>query len=111
MSLTVGELRAAIANAPDDASVTLVYEGAMRHAVGVTAAPNGMMVVLRTICSERKAKHFSVVEDGLIGGFASMGMSDDDIAEILGRPTDSVTKRRKTLKRKQLLPFPHMGAR
>ena len=97
MSFAVGELRKALANAPDDAAVMLIYEGAMRHAVGVTVAPNGAVAVIRSHGNPRQSKHFSVVEDGLIGGFNAMGMSDELIAEVLERSAESIKKRKKTI--------------
>ena len=97
MSLKVGELRKAIADTPDDATVMLVYAGVMRHAVGITVAPNGAVAVVRGLGNPRRTSRFSIVEDGLIGGLNAMGMSDDQIAVLLERTTDSIKKRKKTL--------------
>jgi hypothetical protein len=77
MSLTIGELRKAIADLPDDASLMLVFEGALRHAAGITVAPNGEVAVIRTQGNSRQSAKFSVVEDGLIGGMDAMGMSNE----------------------------------
>ena len=97
MSLTIGELRKAITNTPDDATVMLVYEGVLRHAIGITVAPNGAVAVVRGSGNPRKSKHFNTIEDGLIGGLNAMGMSDESISELLERSVDSIKKRKKAI--------------
>ena len=96
MSLTVGELREALASVPDDAAVMLIFEGVLRHAVGVTVASNAGIAVIRSHGQTRPHKRFSAVEDGLIGGLSAMGMSDEAIGELLDRSPDSVKRRRKS---------------
>jgi hypothetical protein len=81
----------------DDAAVMLIFEGVLRHAVGVTVAPNGGIAVIRSHRQTRPHKRYSEVEDGLIGGLSAMGMSDEAIAELLDRPPDSIKRRRKSI--------------
>ena len=97
MSLTVGELREALASVPDDATVTLIFEGVFRHAAGVTVAPNGGIAVIRSHGQRRPHKRYSTAEDGLIGGLSAMGMPDEAIAELLDRSPDSIKRRKKSI--------------
>jgi hypothetical protein len=94
--MTVGELREALASVPDDAAVMLIFEDVLRHAVGVTVAPNGAIAVIRNR-GQSRYKHYSVAEDGLIGGLSAMGMSNEAIAELLERTSDSIRKRKKSI--------------
>ena len=50
--MNVGELREALASVPDDAAVMLIFEDVLRHAVGVTVAPNGAIAVIRNRSSQ-----------------------------------------------------------
>ena len=97
MSVTAGQIRKALADTPDEATVMLIHEGSMRHAASLKVAPNGKIVVIRSSGNPRQSKHFSVAEDGLIGGFHAMGMPDDKSADLLERPVDSIKRRKKAL--------------
>ena len=95
--MNVGELREALASVPDDAAVMLMFENVLRHAVGVTVAPNGGFAVIRNQGQSRPYKHYSVAEDGLIGGLSAMGMSNEAIAELLERTSESIRRRKKSI--------------
>ena len=97
MSLTVGELRQAIADSPDDATVMMIHEGRMCNVVATKCAPNGKVAVIRSKGNTRQSKPFSVAEDGLIGGLLAMGMSDESTAELLERSVSSIKRRKKTI--------------
>lgn len=97
MSFTVGQLREALADTPDNAAVMLIHDGTMRHGGGIAVAPNGTLAVIHCHETQRKSKHFSVTEDGLLGGLSAMGMSVDSIAELLQRSADSVKRRKKSI--------------
>lgn len=97
MSLKVGELRKVIAHAPDDASVMLIHEGVMGYAIGIDIAPNGAVAIIRSRGNPRQSKHFSVAEDGVIGGLNAMGLSDESIAKLMERSVDSIKRRMKSI--------------
>ena len=81
----------------------LIFEDMLRNAVGVTVAPNVGIAVIRSLGQARRIEQtrlhnrFTVVEDGLIGGLSAKGMSDQEIGELLDRPSDSIKRRKKSL--------------
>lgn len=97
MALTLGELKAAIQDKPDDTPVMLLIDGNIKQASAITCAPNGEISVIHTRGGTRKAKLFNTVEDGLICWLHSNGMTNEVIAELLERPLDVVQKRMKKI--------------
>lgn len=96
--LSVGDLRKSIAELPDDAAVMVVYDGRMRHAAGVTISVQGSVAVLRSYINSRNTRKYTTAEDGLIGGLAEIGMTDEQISTLLDRPLHSIQRRKKALK-------------
>lgn len=97
MPFTIGELKQAIQNKPDDTPIMLLFNGVIKDATGMSFASNDSISIVHSSGGPRTAKHFNPVEEGLIGWLHSNGMSDDDIAELLERPVDAVQKRMKKI--------------
>jgi hypothetical protein len=97
MSMTVGELQARLAKLDPGADVLTAINGAFAPVVGVASASGAAFVVLRGKGSQQESPRFSIGEEGVIGCLARLGVSDEEIAEVLGRPADSVKRKRKAL--------------
>lgn len=97
MALTAGELKKALNDITDDTLMYLLVEGKVVSIAGVTRADEVTMAIIHGTAPTIASKRFSRTEDGVIGGLYSRGLSDAKIAQLLGRPENSVTQRRKRL--------------
>jgi hypothetical protein len=96
--MTVGELQAALAKLDSEHNIMIALNGSFVPLIGVTAAAAGTnFVVIRGKGKIQQSKRFSIDEEGIIGHLARLGLSDDEIGEVLGRPSDSVKRKRKAL--------------
>jgi hypothetical protein len=95
--MKVGELLAALAKADPDLDVLVAVHGDFVSAVGVSTAPGASFVVIRGKGKTQRSSRFSVQEDGVLGHLTNLGVSDEEIAGVLGRPPESVQRRKKHL--------------
>ena len=95
--MTIGQLRADLANADSGAALYVLYDGSIVPVESVVTAKNGSIAVIRGWGRPRKSKLFTVTEDGLIGGLNASGESDAGIGELLDRSEDSIKQRRRRL--------------
>jgi hypothetical protein len=97
-TVTVGELRAALAKLDSDLNVIIALNGSFVPVTGLTPAATGTnFVVIRGKGKLVGPRKFSVDEEGVLGHLARLGLGDDEIAEVLGRPPASIRQRRKAL--------------
>jgi hypothetical protein len=95
--MTVGELQAELAQMDTEAGVMIAVNGTFVPAVGLTAVPGTSFVLVRGKGKLQQSSRFSIDEEGILGHLARIGLSDDQIGEVLGRPSDSVKRKRKAL--------------
>jgi len=97
MSLTVGNLQALLAKVDTQADVLIAVNGTYAPLLGVVSASGTPFIVLRGKGKHQPSPRFFVEKEGVIGRLVRLGVSDEEIGEVLGRPTDSVKRKRKTL--------------
>ena len=95
--MTVGELVAALANVNPHHAVMIAVDGTFAPVIGVSGAVGVTFVVVRGQGKTQQSKRFTIAEEGVIGHLAHIGVSDEEIGEVLGRPSESVKKKRKAL--------------
>ena len=94
MSMKVGDLQAQLAKLDRQADVLIAVNGSFVPALGVVAASGATAIVIRGKGQNQTSPRFSIAEEGMIGHLARLGVSDDEIGEVLGRPADSVKRKR-----------------
>jgi hypothetical protein len=97
-AMNVAELQAKLASLDPELELMIALHGDFVPIAGVVSAPGSFQAVIRGRGKPQCSSRFSVQEDGLIGHLTTLGVSDQDIAVVLGRPTASVTRRKKALK-------------
>jgi hypothetical protein len=97
MSMTAGNLQAELAKIGSEAEVMIAVNGTFVPIDGVNCVSEASLVVIRGKGKAPPSLRFTVGEDGVIGHLTHLGLADDEIAVILGRPAKSVERRRKTL--------------
>ena len=99
MRITVGDLQAQLAKLDTTAEVLIAVNGNLAPAVGVSAATGSSLIVIRGRGKLPKSARagYSVGEEVVIGNLVPLGASDAEIGEVLGRPADSVKRKRKAL--------------
>lgn len=95
--MTVGELQKVLAGLDAQQEVMIAVNGNFSPVVGVTAASGASFIVVRGQGVVQQSKRFSVQEEGVIGHLTHLGVSNDEIGEVLGRTADSVKRKRKSL--------------
>ena len=75
----------------------IAVNGTFKPVIGVTAVSGSSFVVIRGKGKTQLSKRFSIDEEGIIGHLVGLGLTDGELAEILGRPAASVAKKRKAL--------------
>jgi hypothetical protein len=96
-SMNVGELRGALSSLDAQQDVMIAVDGTFAPVVGVTAASGASFIVVRGQGKMQESKRFTIGEEGVIGHLARLGVSDDEIGEVLGRPSESVKRKRQSL--------------
>jgi hypothetical protein len=95
--MTVREMAATLANVDPEHTVMIAVDGTFAPVVGVTAGSGASFVVIRGQGKMQQSKRFTIAEEGVIGHLAHIGVSDEEIGEVLGRPSESVKRKRKAL--------------
>jgi hypothetical protein len=95
--MTVGDLRAELAQLDANASVMIAVNRNFVHVVGVTATRGTPFAVIRGKGKMVQSKVFSIDEEGILGHLARLGLGDKEIGEVLGRPPKAVAQKRKAL--------------
>src|SRR5262245_35179846 len=95
--MNVGELQAELARLDAKWDVMIAVDGTFAPVVGVTVAPDASFIVVRGKGKMQQSKRFSIEEEGVIGHLARLGVSDIQIGEVLGRPAESVKRKRQAL--------------
>jgi hypothetical protein len=91
------ELQRELGAVDSDADVVLAANGALLQISGVTFVPGKTIAVIRGKSKSKLTKRFTTEEDGVVGYLGNVGLSDEMIAEVLGRTPDGVRRRRRTL--------------
>jgi hypothetical protein len=97
MNMTVGDLRAALAHADPQLDLRIAVDGTFAPVVGVSAVAGSPFVVLRGLGKTQQSPRFSIQEEGVLGKLVTLGLSDEEIGQVLGRPPQSVERKRKAL--------------
>ena len=95
--MTVGELAEALAKLNPQQNLLIAVDGAFAPVIGVTGADGAPFVILRGQGKKRDGSPFTVGEEGIITHLSRLGLSDEAIGEVLGRPPESVKRKRKAL--------------
>jgi hypothetical protein len=82
--MTVGELQAELAKMNAQDGLMIAVNGTFVPVVGVTAAAGTSFVVLRGKGKLQQSSRFTIDEEGILGHLARIGLSDDQIGEVLG---------------------------
>lgn len=94
--MTIGELRAKLETLHPDLIVNIALNGSFVPLIGVhSAGPGTNFVVLRGKGKIQGSKRFSIDEEGVLRHLANAGFDDSQIGEVLGRPAESIKRKRK----------------
>jgi hypothetical protein len=97
MSMTVGALQTELAKLEPQAGLMLAVNGIFVPVIGVTGAGGTTFAVIRGKGKLNQSSRFTIDEEGLLGHLARLGVSDEEIGEVLGRPAHSIKRKRKAL--------------
>jgi hypothetical protein len=97
MGMTVGQLQAELAKVDSAIELRIAVDGTFAPLVGVTAVAGSPFVVLRGQGKTQQSPRFTIHEEGVLGKLATLGLSDEEIGQVLGRPAQSVERKRKAL--------------
>ena len=98
MAMTVGELQNELAKLSPDLTVMIGMNRNLSQILRVTSNPKSNLIVLGGKDMARTKKDpFTTDEDGIIGHLVRLGLENEEIEVILGRPANSVKKRRAVL--------------
>jgi hypothetical protein len=95
--MTVGELRAALAKSDATQDVTILVNSIHTPVVEVVVVPGAEMIILRGKNAAPPRQKLSINEQGLVGYLVRLGLDNDGIGRVLGRPAKSVERARKGL--------------
>jgi hypothetical protein len=95
--MTVGDLRAELAKLHSDLDAVIILNGSLSPVIEVLAVPGADFVVIRGKRAGPPPRKFTINEEGVVGHLVRIGLSNEKIGEILGRPTKAVVQKRKTL--------------
>jgi hypothetical protein len=95
--MKVADLQARLTKLGPTLDLMIALHGDFVPVVDVTSASGACYAVIRGRGKPQRSPRFSIQEDGIIGQLVSMGMSDEDIAVVLGRPAAGVKRRKKHL--------------
>jgi hypothetical protein len=95
--MTVGELLGQLSKVDSETTAMIAVNGVFVPVVGVTAVAGSSFAVLRGKGKTQQSNRFTIDEEGVLGHLARLGLDDKEISEILGRPSESVKKKRKAL--------------
>lgn len=96
-AMTVRELQLELAKLNPGDEVRITINGSFARVGGVTPVPKADYVVVRGIGKLAKNDRFTVDEEGIIGHLTSLGLTNEAIGEVLGRPAESIKRKRKAL--------------
>jgi hypothetical protein len=96
-AMTVRELQLELAELNPGDEVWITINGSFARVGGVTPVPKADYVVVRGIGKLAKNDRFTVDEEGIIGHLTSLGLTNEAIGEVLGRPAESIKRKRKAL--------------
>lgn len=95
--MTVGDLRAQLATLDSQLDTVVILNGTIAPAIEVLVVPGAEFIVIRGKGTSPPPRKFTINEEGIIGRLARLGLSDEKVAEVLGRPTRSVAQKRRAL--------------
>ena len=97
MGMNVGELQSTLATADPELELLIAVDGAFVPVGGVTLIKGSPFVMIRGATHSKPSNRLSIIEEGILGKLVINGLSDDDIAEVLGRPAEFIARKRKAL--------------
>src|SRR5437016_3836781 len=95
--MTVGELQVELAKLDAKLDAMILLNGSFSPVVDVIGVAGADCTIIRGKGKTDQPKKLSINEQGLLGYLVRLGLSNENIGEVLGRPTKIVEKNRKTL--------------
>jgi len=97
MAMTVGDLQNELAKLSPELTVMVAMNGDFSQVLRTASNPKSNFVVLAGKETGRPKNRFTTDEEGTIGHLVRLGLDNEEIGAILGRPADSVARKRKAL--------------
>lgn len=96
MSMTVGDLREALAHLQADLPIRFSSNGDIVPVLSVASVQKASIVIIHGY-SKKKPKKLSVDEHGMAGHLMQLELTEEEIAKMIGRPVEDIEKRKSRL--------------
>lgn len=95
--MTAGQLLADLMKVDPQLDLLVAVGGEFVPLHGIAFAPGSPYGVIHGHGKRISGARFTIDEQGVLGKLAGVGLTDEQIGNIMGRPTDAIKRKRKAM--------------